>query len=119
MFGYLTQKGFHYTVSGNTIYIGEILLSAAALAGVGLLFIFARKILHKIHTVLSLILFGGIMILTLACLPHLSLDVLGTFGSQNSNILYGIFSITFLAPWAFVGFEVISFDTPGFKFKVK
>ncbi len=59
MFGDLTQKGFHYTVSGNTIYIGEILLSAAALAGVELLFIFARKILHKIHTVLSLILFAG------------------------------------------------------------
>ena len=114
MFGDLTQKRFHYTVSGNTIYIGEILLSAAALAGVGLLFILARKILHKIHTVLSLILFGGIMILTLACLPHLSLDVLGAFGSQNSNILYGIFSITFLAPWAFAGFEVISFDTQGF-----
>ena len=119
MFGDLTQKGFHYTVSGNTIYIGEILLSAAALAGVGLLFILARKILHKIHTVLSLILIGGIIAVTLVCIPHLSLDVLGTFGSQNSNTLYGIFSITFLAPWAFVGFEVITFDTPGFQFPVK
>lgn len=118
MFGDLSQRGFHYTVSGHTVYIGEILFSVAALAGVGLLFIFGRKILHKLNTVLSLMLIGGIMAVAAVCLPHLSPDVLGSFGSQNINVAYGIFSIAFLAPWAFVGFEVITFDTSGFKFKV-
>lgn len=119
LFGDLTQKGFHYTVSGNTIYIGEILLSVAALAGVGMLFIFARKILHKINTLLSLVLIGGIVVTAIICIPHTTLDVLSTFGSQNSNTVYGIFSIAFLAPWAFVGFEVVTFDTSGFKFGIK
>ncbi len=119
LFGDLSQKGFHYTVSGNTVYIGEILLSVTALSGVGLLFIFARRILHKVHTFLSLILIAGIIVLTTVCLPHLSLDAFCTFGSENSNTAYGIFSIAFLAPWAFVGFEVVTFDTSGFKFKIK
>lgn len=119
MFGDTAQKGFYYTVSGNTIYIGEIFLSVAALAGTGLLFIFARRILPKVHTVLSLILIGGILTAAVFCLPHLSFDVLCSFGSQNSNTAYGVFSIVFLAPWAFVGFEVITFETSGFNFGIK
>jgi signal transduction histidine kinase/CheY-like chemotaxis protein len=119
LFGDLTQRGFHYHVLGNTIYIGEILLSVAALAGVGLLFIFARKILHRINTLLALVLIGGIIVVTAFCIPHMSMDVLRTFGSQNDNTAYGIFSIAFLAPWAFVGFEVVTFDTSVFRFRVK
>ncbi len=118
LFGDLTQKGFHYTVSGNTIYLGEIFVSAAALVGVGLLFIGARSVLHRLNTVLSVILVTGIAVVAVICIPH-AVSHLGDFGSTGTNKAYGVFSIVFLAPWAFVGFDVISFDSSHFRFKNK
>ena len=38
---------------------------------------------------------------------------------NSTNTAYGIYSIIFLAPWAFVGFDVISFDTYNFRFNIK
>ena len=118
MLGGLVQTGLHYTVSGNTVYLGEILVSAAALAGIGLLFICAKKVLYRLHTILALVLLAGILIVGVVCIPHAA-GQLGSFGSQGTNKVYGIFSIAFLAPWAFVGFDVIAFDTSNFRFPVR
>ena len=41
-----------------------------------------------------------------------------SFGTQGVNKGYAVFSLIILAPWAFVGFEVISFETSHFKFPV-
>lgn len=113
------QTGIAYTVSGNRIDIGEILVSVSALAGVGLLFIFARRSLHKIHTALAVIMVIGVFITALICIPHaVSAHTLGDFGSENISPLYGIYSIVFLAPWAFVGFDVTAFDTINFRFRI-
>ena len=120
MFDEVAQKGFHYTISGNRIYAGEIIVSVCALAGIGLLFIFAGNLLQKIQTVLAFILMIGILVIGVFCLPYaLRSGWFFTFGTRNVNSVYGIFSITVLAPWAFVGFDVLSFDTPSFKFGVE
>ncbi len=112
MFGNTIHTGFHYTVSGNKIYLGEILVSVSALAGVGVLFITAKKILHKIHSMLSIIMLVGILSVAIICIPHaVANNALSIIGMKDTNIAYGIYSIIFLAPWAFVGFDVISFDT--------
>ena len=120
IFGDAVQTSFHYTVSGNNIYMGEILVSVTALAGVGVLFITAKKILHKIHSILSIIMIAGILSLAVICIPHaVSNNALSIIGMKHTHIAYGIYSIIFLAPWAFVGFDVISFDTFNFKFNIK
>ena len=120
MLGETVQTGQFYTVSGNKIYLTEILVSVSSLAGVGILFITAKKILHKIHTMLSVIMVVGILIIAVMCIPHaVSNHFLGDFGSQKISTVYGIFSIVFLAPWAFVGFDVTAFDTSAFKFPVR
>ncbi len=118
MFGEYIQTGLNYTVSGNPIYVREILVSAVVIAGIGVLFLYAKSMLRKVHTGLSMILLAGILILGIFCIPH-ALSHMGDFGSRGTNHAYGIFSIAFLAPWAFVGFEVISFDTERFKFPIK
>ena len=114
------QNGLYYTVSGNRIYLTEVLVSVSALAGVGILFITAKTVLHKIHTFLSVVMVIGILITAVICIPHaVSSHALGTFGSDHISIPYGIFSFVFLAPWAFVGFDVTAFDSSKFRFPIQ
>lgn len=113
MFGDSIQTGFHYTVAGNAIYLKEVGTSVLALAGVGILFVVAKPVLQRLHTILSLILIAGIVVIALLCLPHsLTGEAVRSFGTQNVNRGFAVFSLVILAPWAFVGFEVISFDSP-------
>ena len=49
-------------------------------------------------------------------MPHATAEAVRSFGFQSIKPAYGIFSIVILAPWAFVGFEVTSFDTAHFRF---
>ncbi|MBR2592903.1 MAG: amino acid permease, partial [Oscillospiraceae bacterium] len=59
MSGNAAHGSWHYTVAGNTVYFREVALSVAALAGIGVLFIVAKPILQKLHTVLAVILIVG------------------------------------------------------------
>ena len=110
----------HYTVAGNDIYISEVVLSAALLIIIGVLFVFAKSVLRRLLTILSVILFAGIIIIAIACMPQaIKSGAITDFGSRGLNPGYSIFSIVILVPWAFVGFEIPSFDTEHFKFCIK
>ena len=114
------QLGAYYTVAGNEIYVGEVVVSVIALVVVGALAILAKSTLQRLHTVLAIVLAAGVFAVACACLPHvLSGDVALAFGLGGFNPAYAAFSLVILAPWAFVGFEVISFDTAHFRFPVK
>ena len=120
LFGEAAYKGFHYTIAGNKVYLCEFLLSMGALTGIGLLFLVAGNVLRRIATILAVILAAGIVVTTVACLPHADLhDIFGTFGYQDVNPGFAIFSLVILAPWAFVGFEVTAFDTEHFRFPAR
>ena len=58
-FGPLLQRGYHYAIAGNDIYLGEVALSAAALALVGVLFVKAKALMQRVFTILSVVLFAG------------------------------------------------------------
>ena len=117
LFGGLLQRGFHYRIAGNDIYLGEVALSVTALAIIGLLFVRAKALLQRLFTLLAVVLIGGAVVVTAACLPQaLTSGALGQFGTRGIGPGYAIFSIVILAPWAFVGFDVVSFDTAHFKF---
>ena len=110
----------HYNVAGNEIYVGETVVSILALAGIGILFVVAKPLLRRLQTIFAVILLGGIVIMAAACLPAaLRSGQLWSFGTMQFHPAYGIFSVMILAPWAFVGFEVVSFDTADFKFPTK
>ncbi|MBR4163670.1 MAG: amino acid permease [Solobacterium sp.] len=120
LFSNIAQTGFHYTVAGNTIYLGETVVSVLVLAGTGLLSVAAKPLLQKLMTVLAVVLFAGIMIIAITCLPRsLANGALTSFGTGTIHKSYAIFSLIILAPWAFVGFEITSFDTAHFKFPMK
>ena len=120
LFADVAQSGFHYSVAGNTIYLGETLVSVLVLASVGILFVLAKPMLQRLHTVLALILFIGIAITGTLCMPGaVASGALSSFGIQGLNRGYAVLSLVILAPWAFVGFEVTSFDTAHFRFPVR
>ena len=114
------QSGFHYSVAGNTIYLGETLVSVLVLAVVGILFVFAKPVLQRLHTVLALILVCGIAVTGAFCLPAaFRSGALGSFGTRGLNRGYAVLSLVIMAPWAFVGFEITAFDTAHFRFPVR
>ena len=120
LFADTAHSGFHYTVGGNEIYLGETLVSVLVLAGVGGLFVFAKPLLQRLHTVLAFVLFAGVAVTAAFCLPRaLSAGVLHDFGVRGLGRGYAVFTLVTLAPWAYVGFEVTSFDTAHFRFPMK
>ena len=95
-------------------------MSAFVLAAVGALFMVAKPLLQRLQTILAVILLAGTVLIAVCCLPHaLKSGAAGNFGTMEFSPVYGIFSLVILAPWAFVGFEVSSFDTAHFRFPVK
>ena len=111
---------FTYTIAGNEIHPAETMVSVLVLVGVGVLFVFAKPLLQRLHTVLAVLLFAGVVVVGAICLPHaVANGALTEFGSGGTGKAYGIFSLVLLAPWAYVGFEVTSFDTAHFKFPIR
>ena len=120
VFGKGLWSSLHYTLGGNKIYIGETLISVAVLIGVGVLFVVAKPVLQRIQTFLALVLMAGVVITAAFCLPHaFASGNLGDFGFKGFNRGYAVFSLMILAPWAYVGFEVTSFDTAHFRFPIR
>ena len=120
LFADVAQSGIHYTVSGHVIYLSETLLSVLVLAGTGILFVAAKPALQRINTVLAVVLFAGITVTSLFCLPHVfASGALRSFGISGLHKSYAVFSLVILAPWAYVGFEVTCFDTAHFRFPIK
>ena len=120
LFANVAQSGFRYSVAGNTIYLGETLVSVLVLGAVGILFVLAKPMLQRLHRALSLILFLGIVVTGAFCLPAaLSSGALRSYGTQGLNRGYAVLSLVIMAPWAYVGFEVTAFDTAHFRFPVK
>ena len=122
VFGRSLQIGYyHYNIAGNDIFMGEVGASIVALASVGLMFINAKPFLQRFQTVLAIVLLAGVVALAAVCRPRLQLDggVQSLFGVRGGSPAFAIFSIVLLAPWAFVGFEVISLETAHFDFKIR
>ena len=65
LFDDVVENSTQYQIAGNNVYVGEAIVSAIVLAGVGLLFIKARDILQKIQTVLAAVLLVGIILTAL------------------------------------------------------
>ena len=118
VFGDRLRIGYgYYNIGGNVIFMGEVGASIVTLAIVGLLFINAKPLLQRLHTALSILLLACVLVAAALCLPQLRLNGLqDAFGIRGGSRAFSVFSLVMLAPWAFVGFEVISLETAHFDF---
>ena len=115
------QVGFHYNVAGYDIYLGEILLAAAALLLFAWLSIRGVNFTGRFQTGLVFALVGGVLIVTIAAIadPDVSLSNLTPGFPKDAAPVAGILGVVAVAPWAFVGFDTIPQAAEEFKFSAQ
>lgn len=145
IFGPILKFGFHYSIAGFDIYLGEMLFATLILTLFGLFCIKGIKVAGIIQTVLAITLAVCVFTLTAAALlsGKTSLDNLSPlFGFDKAEAIeaykaasgvapeafahndkMAIFSAVLatlaIAPWAFVGFDTIPQAAEEFKFSAR
>lgn len=116
------QFGFHYSIAGYDIYLGEVLLAVVALVLFAILSIRGVKFTGVFQTGLVFALVGGVLIVTIAALvsPKASFSNLTpAFYPNSDSTIGGILAVVAVAPWAFVGFDTIPQAAEEFNFSAK
>ena len=120
LLGGMFQFGFHYVILGYDVYLGEVLLSMAAILLCGLLCAYSKRLTIRIQTVLAAVLFGGVLICAATVLGHGGVSSMKPAVSPNGgNPFVQVCGIVALSPWAFAGFESVSNSTADFRFSAK
>lgn len=139
----ILKFGFHYSIAGFDVYMGEMLFSMAILIFFAVLNLQGVKKAGVVQTVLSALLITSVLTLSVATIlsakaQRIHLEPLWGFdlnaavaeGATSENIAEFAHSgplgkisavlVTFaIAPWAFVGFDTIPQAAEEFKFPYK
>ena len=122
IFGNVLQFGYCYSIAGYEVYVGEILISVAAILIFGAMCLRGIRLTAIVQTTLAIILIGGVASVFFGSFfgggTAATPDFTPLFSPENGPVK-GIFFIVFLAPWAFAGFESVSHATEEFKFPIK
>ena len=122
IFGSTFQFGFHYSLGGYDVWLGEILLSLVFLllfAGICLL---KKNISTSIQAGLVLIFVALIIAgFIVAAVMHKGgfESYKPDFAASGQNEFTQIIGVVGMMPWAFIGFENISHSSKDFKFRHK
>lgn len=137
IFGPILKWGFHYTIAGFEVWLGEIILAFGILILFGYLNIVGVKKAGSVQLVLSGLLIVSVFSLFIAaiCSPYATLKnvnpvwgfnktaaiVNGAYSDTlaNQSILSAILATFAIAPWAFVGFDTIPQASEEFNFSYK
>ena len=125
--------GFSYEISGNTIYLGEILVACGVLILFAVINMLGTKKAGIVQTILAVMLAVSVLTLVIATIasPVTNWDNIGPLWGYNklpegyeskagtSGIMSAILATLAIAPWAFVGFETIPQAAEEFKFSFK
>ena len=120
-FGDIFRFGFSYNIFGYEVWLGEALLSIAAVLLTGVFCANSRKAIHIVMIVSALVFVAGFSFLSVyALINH------GASGFSydpafipDSSSFSQIARIAVISPWAFIGFENISHFSEEFSFPVK
>ena len=119
MFSDAIEQGIHYRIAGYDMYLTEAAIAVAVLVAVAILAILCKSFLQHILTGLAIVILAGVAGLACVVLAKVPLaELLSGPAFGMANPVAAILSIVVLAPWAFIGFEVISLETAHFSFPV-
>ena len=105
--GGVFRFGKLYTLFGYDVYLGEALLSMAALVGIGALCTTSPRAIDRLMIALACLFCGGIAVCFTA-------GLLGRRGAlspafvPDTPALRQIVRVAVMSPWAFIGFEAVS-----------
>ncbi len=118
VFGGVFQFGFHYTVAGYDVYLGELLLAIIALVIFAVLSLRGVKFSGVFQTILVFALVIGVLVVTGAAGATEAQDParIEPLFAPNVSPLAGILAVVAVAPWAFVGFDTIPQAAEEFRF---
>ena len=117
-FGDMFRFGYMYTLFGYEVYLGEALLTIAAILVIALLCIHSKRITMTIMVVMAVVLSVGIILCFLGAAAGLG----GTGFTMEPMLLpersalNQVVLIACISPWAFIGFENISHASEEFTF---
>ena len=115
--GNIFRFGRLYTLFGYDVYLGEVLLSIAALVLIALLCMKWEKVMDKLMIVLALMFCAGIGVCFVGAVFGGGSGMLSPAYVPDSAALSQIIKIAVISPWAFIGFESISHGTEEFGFE--
>ena len=122
IFGSTFQFGFHYSIGGYDVWLGEILLSAFFLFLFDGICLLKKQIATKVQfglaSIFIAIIIAGFII---AAIMHKGgVDTYKPdFAPTEENEFVQIVRVISMTPWAFIGFESISHSSKNFKFAHK
>lgn len=137
IFGPVLKWGFHYTIAGFDVWLGEILLASFILILFGVLNILGVKKAGYVQTVLASLLIICVFALFIAAItsPYFSFEHMnplwgfdksaakaaGEYSSSfdNQSWVSATLATFAIAPWAYVGFDAIPQASEEFKFSYK
>jgi signal transduction histidine kinase/CheY-like chemotaxis protein len=119
--GDILQFGFHYSIAGFDVYLGEALLSITAILVCGGICLCGRKLAVITQTVFASILAIGVFFFFFFALSQHKggLAAMAPAFMNGISPVMQISRILALMPWAFVGFEAITHSSAEFRFPLK
>jgi amino acid transporter len=121
LFNRLFQFGFHYSIAGYDVYMGEIILAYCSLIIVAFLNIKGVKISGLFQTILVFALVVGVGMIVLAAImnQNVKLENLKPYFVPGKGGLSCVLAILVVAPYCFVGFDTIPQAVEEFNFSTK
>ena len=113
--GGLFRVGKLYTIFGYEVYLGEVLLSMAALLVTGFLCIRLEKLVDVLMIALAVLFTVGIAVCFIGGFAGGGRELKPLYLPDSSE-LSQIVKIAVISPWAFIGFESISHGVEEFRF---
>ncbi|MBR3016950.1 MAG: amino acid permease [Clostridia bacterium] len=111
--------GYLYTVFGYEVYLGEALVTLAAIALVGLLCLKSKKATARCMEILALLFTVGITVcFAAAMIGHRASGMtMEPAFIPDTGVFRQVIRIAFISPWAFIGFESVSHSAAEYRFK--
>ena len=122
MFGDVLQIGWHDTLAGFDIYLGEVLLSVGVMVVAGAICLWGRRLAGRVQAALAALMLVGVAACFFAAIAHHQGGLAGmapAFSPGGRGRFAQVLSILAMMPWAFVGFEAVSHSSAEFDFPVR
>ena len=114
--GDVLKVGRLFTLFGYDVYIGEVLLTIAAIVLFTLMCMRSKMIASKAMTVMACVFVIGITVCFVIAMVGHKTSLEPAF-VPDKNAISQALRIAFISPWAFIGFEAITHSAEEFNFK--